>query len=416
MAVANRETIGVVPRIGIRQARVFLAVADCQSVTQAAKALNRSQTSVTKSLHDLEDQLGEKLFDRSSRGVTLTAFGDCLLVRAREAESAFFAAAEFVPPAAMQNSPGVARFFRMDASDRWLDAFVALAEHQSIAAAAEHLGLTTAAVSASVRKLEDVLNTSLFERTPSATLPSQFGAHLARYIKLARSHLRSACDEIACLRGINRGRIVVGTLPFVRTRIVPKAITALLDKHSYLDVSTVEGPYEDLVAGLRCGDIDIVIGALRHESVDNDLSEEAVFDCDLSVIARSGHPLLDNPQARWQDLLQYQWILPRVGTPTRSLFEEVIRARNLQSPLHVIETSSLVLLRGLLLESDRLTVLSRHQIHFEEQSGLLATLPFELGGTSRPFGMTRRRIGALSPAAELLAAEVRRAASQCVGA
>ena len=414
MAVANRESIGAIQRIGIRQARVFLAVADSQSVTQAARTLNRSQTSVTKSLQDLEDQLGERLFDRSSKGVTLTAFGDCLLTRAREAESAFAAAAELVPPAAIQHSAGIARFFRMDVSDRWLDAFVALAEHQRIAVAAEHLGLTSAAVSASVRKLEDTLNTSLFERTPTATMPSQFGAHLARYIKLARSHLRSACDEIACLRGVARGHIVVGTLPFVRTIIVPRAITALLDKHSYLDVSTVEGPYDDLVAGLRCGDIDIVIGALRGEFADNDLKEEAVFDYDLSVIVRSGHPLLEHPEAKWADLLRYQWILPRTGTPTRTLFEEVVHAGNLQLPLHVIETSSLVMLRGLLLESDRLTVLSRHQIRFEEQSGLLATLPFELSGTTRPFGMTRRRIGALSPAAELFAGEFRAAARSCL--
>ena len=95
-------------QIGIRQARVFLAVADNQSVSNAAKALSRSQTSVTKSLHDLEEQLGERLFDRSSRGVTLTAFGSCLLHRAREAEDAFVAAGQLVPPAAMQRSAGTA--------------------------------------------------------------------------------------------------------------------------------------------------------------------------------------------------------------------------------------------------------------------------------------------------------------------
>ena len=93
--------------IGIRQARVFLAVADALSVTRAAKALNRSQTSVTKSLHDLEHQLGVELFDRSSKGVSLTAFGECLLPRAREAGDAFARAGELVPPAAMQQSNSV---------------------------------------------------------------------------------------------------------------------------------------------------------------------------------------------------------------------------------------------------------------------------------------------------------------------
>lgn len=401
--------------IGIRQARVFRAVADCQSVTRAAKSLNRSQTSVTKSLHDLEDQIGEKLFDRTSKGVTLTAFGGCLLNRVEEAAEAFAAAGELVPPAAMQRSASIARFFQMDVSERWLDAFLAVVEHQNIASAAEHLGLTSAAVSASLRKLEDTLNTSLFERTPTAVVPSVFGTELARYIKLARSHLRAACDEIAGLRGVKRGRLVVGSLPFVRTLVVPKAITRLLDNHSYLDVSTVEGPYDDLITGLRCGDIDIVIGALRGDAVDKDLQEEVIFTDSLSVIARAGHPLIRHESIAWKDLLEYQWILPRKGTPTRKLFEQAILGRGLTLPAHVVETSSTVMLRGLLLESDRVTVLSRHQIQFEEKANLLAALPFQLQGTERPIGMTRRRIGALSPAAELFVDELRAVARECVG-
>ncbi len=414
MSVANIETLAAPARISIRQARVFLAVADCQCITQAAKTLNRSQTCVTKSLRDLEVQLGETLFNRSSKGVTLTAFGVCLLKRAKDAEAAFAAAGELVPPVAIRDSASAARFYRMDVSDRWLDAFIAVTEHQNIAAAAEHLGVTTAAVSASVRKLEDSLHASLFDRTPTSNLPSQFGAGLARYVKLARSHLRAACDEIAGLRGVNTGRLVIGTLPFVRTAIVPKAITALLEKYRYLDVATIEGSYDDLVAGLRCGDIDIVIGALREGAGDNDLKEEAVFRNNLSVIVRNGHPLLGKEKCEWRNLLEYQWILPRNGTPTRKLFEQALRARGLALPRHLIETSSLVMLRGLLLESDRLTVLSRHQVSFEAQAGLLAVLPFELRGTSRPFGITSRRNGVLSPAAELFVKEFRVAARICM--
>jgi len=400
--------------IGTRQARIFLAVADTQSVSSAAKLLNRSQTSVTKSLHDLEEQIGERLFDRSSRGVTLTAFGACLLQRARDAAEAFSAAGQLVPPAAMQRSASTARFFRMDVSDRWLDAFLALTEHRNNAAAAEQLGLTPAAVSASLRKLEDTLNTSLFERTPTAMVPTVFGAELARYVKLARSYLRSARDEIAGLRGFKQGRLVVGTLPFVRTIIVPRAITTLLDKHPYFDVSTVEGPYDDLIAGLRCGDVDIVIGALRGDTADKDLLEEAICTDSLSAIVRAGHPLMKRRRLAWQDLLKFGWILPRRGTPTRSLFEQAIAARGLAPPAHVVETSSLVMLRGMLLESDRITVLSRHQIRFEEQAMLLAALPFDLHGTERPIGMTTRALGALSPAAELFVDDVRQAAREFI--
>jgi len=398
--------------IGIRQARIFLAVADSLSVTSAAKSLNRSQTSVTKSLHDLEHQLGVELFDRSSKGVSLTAFGESLLPRAREAAEDFAMAKELVPPAAMQQSSSTARFFRMDVSDKWLDAFLATSEHQNIAAAAEHLGLTPAAISSSLRKLEDTLHTVLFERTPNAIIPSVFGRSLANYVKLARSHLRHACDEISGLQGVNRGHLTVGTLPFVRTVIAPRAITSMLEEHPYLDVSTLEGPYDDLVAALRCGDIDLMVGALRGSSADRDLQEESILDDNLSAVVRAGHPLLNQQALQWQDLLRYQWVLPRHGTPTRALFEAAIVDHGLTVPPHVIETSSLVMIRGLLLESDRVTILSRHQIRFELQTGLLAALPFDISGTGRPIGLTYRKTGSLSPAAKLFADEIRAAAAE----
>jgi LysR family transcriptional regulator of gallate degradation len=185
----------------------------------------------------------------------------------------------------------------------------------------------------------------------------------------------------------------------------------MLEAHPYLDVATVEGPYDDLVAALRCGDIDLMVGALRGRAADKDLLEEAILDDSLSAVVRVGHPLLDRQQLDWQDLLRFQWILPRQKTPTRTLFERAIADQGLTVPPHVIETSSLVMLRGLLLESDRITILSRHQIRFEEQTGQLAALAFDLSGTGRPIGLTHRRNGSLSPAATLFADEVRAAAA-----
>lgn len=397
--------------IGIRQAKIFLAVSDSLSVTRAAGLLNRSQTCVTKSLQELEQQLGVSLFERSPKGVTLTVFGECMLRHAREAAAALATVADEPVPESARRTMRMSRLRSMDVSDRWLDAFLATAEHQDLAVAAEHLGVTSAAVSLSLRKLEDALGAKLLERTPPAVMPTVIGRDLARYVKLARSHLRHAVNELAGLQGARRGRVVVGTLPFVRTIIVPRAITRLLRGHPYLDVATVEGPYDDLAAALRCGDIDLMVGALRGGSADRDLAEERILDESLSVVVRAGHPLCKRAVVRWQDLLAFDWILPRRGTPTRELFEQSVARQGQRVPPHVVETSSLVTLRGMLLESNRITILSRHQVLFEEQYGLLSVLAFALSGTSRPIGITCRRRGELSPAAALLAGEIRAAAA-----
>jgi DNA-binding transcriptional LysR family regulator len=63
--------------------RAFLAVADQRSFTAAAKSLNRTQSAVSAQIKRLEDQIGLKLFARSTTRVEPTAAGDGLVVYAR---------------------------------------------------------------------------------------------------------------------------------------------------------------------------------------------------------------------------------------------------------------------------------------------------------------------------------------------
>lgn len=59
--------------------RVFEAVARLGGMNRAATELNTVQSNVTARIRQLEDSLGEQLFERHSRGATLTAAGRRLL-------------------------------------------------------------------------------------------------------------------------------------------------------------------------------------------------------------------------------------------------------------------------------------------------------------------------------------------------
>ena len=72
----------------LRQLRYFLAVARHGSVTAAAEQLGRTQQAVSKSLQQLEERLGVRLFDRANGPVRLTAFGEMLVEHARTADDA----------------------------------------------------------------------------------------------------------------------------------------------------------------------------------------------------------------------------------------------------------------------------------------------------------------------------------------
>src|SRR5258708_10953320 len=56
----------------------FLAVATDRSFSAAARRLHRTQPAISQAVRRIEDELGERLFDRSSRDGTLTEAGRLL--------------------------------------------------------------------------------------------------------------------------------------------------------------------------------------------------------------------------------------------------------------------------------------------------------------------------------------------------
>jgi DNA-binding transcriptional LysR family regulator len=67
----------------LRQLGYFVTVAEEQNFTRAAQRLRIAQPAVSQQMQGLERELGEVLFDRTARGVRLTAAGEALLPHAR---------------------------------------------------------------------------------------------------------------------------------------------------------------------------------------------------------------------------------------------------------------------------------------------------------------------------------------------
>jgi DNA-binding transcriptional LysR family regulator len=80
--------------LNLHHLRVFAAVADRGGFTRAAEALRLSQPAVSKSVQELERQVGTTLLERAGRASRLTEAGVALAARARELFSVEAAAEE----------------------------------------------------------------------------------------------------------------------------------------------------------------------------------------------------------------------------------------------------------------------------------------------------------------------------------
>jgi LysR family transcriptional regulator of gallate degradation len=239
-------------------------------------------------------------------------------------------------------------------------------------------------------------------------MPTPAGAALALRLKRALAEIRYAVADIASLRGVTQGTVTVGALPLGRTRLLPESIAGVVAKYPGLRVATMEGLFEALAARLRAGDLDFILGALRPVEYASDLQGEPLAEDELGIVCRRGHPWAERKQIPRRDLALARWVLPRVNTPNRMLFEGALTARGLPPPNVVVETSDLAVLRGVLLNSDLLTAISPRQLSYELGAGLLTLLPIPLHDTRRMIGITRRTDSLASPGAKILMEEIAR--------
>src|SRR5579862_1166765 len=67
----------------LRHLRYFVTAAEELSISRAAARLGLSQPPLSRQIHDLEEEIGTALFDRSNKRLQLTAAGEFFLQEAR---------------------------------------------------------------------------------------------------------------------------------------------------------------------------------------------------------------------------------------------------------------------------------------------------------------------------------------------
>ena len=373
--------------VNLRHLHTFGEVARLGSVSAAARAVHISQPAVTQAVAGVERYFGAALLTRSNTGVALTPAGELCARRIERSIS-------HLRDAIAELTRGSARNFDADATrvvrSTHLHALAAVVEHRNFSLAARAQHVSQPSVHRAARELERLIGVPLFEKTSFGITPTREAEKLARRARLAFAEIAQARAEVHALSGGESGRTVIGAMPLARSFLVPTALLKFTQQYPEHHVAIVEGTYEHLLAALRSGDADFLIGALRNPAPVADVVQEHLFDDPLAIIVRAEHPLLARKRVTVSALSKYPWIVPRADTPLRANFNRMFTSAGLPVPTRAIECNSLIAARALLLESDRIMLLSAHQIHYELAAGLLVALPHPAGDVERPIGLTMR--------------------------
>lgn len=382
----------------LMQVRAFIRIADEGSVSRASEALLRAQSVVTRAIRDLEQSLAVPLFERHASGMLLTPYGKAILPRARrvmdELESI---------PALLGHAPHEPLYLL---NTRRLQIFVKLCETQHMQTVARSFRLTQPAISAALKMLEDGAGKSLFERTARGLRPTRASTDILFPVRRALNDLRHIRADVALIKGSLQGMVTVGALPLGRTRILPQAFVRLLADHPGIRIATNESPFDLLALELRAGDVDFIFGALRAQDYASDLYGEKLITEEMVILAGPDHPWLSR-QLTLDDLCGARLVLPRADTPARLLLDAHFSRLGRAALEPVVETGDMAIIRGLLMRSDMLAIVSEHQLEYEIASGELRRLELQLQDTQRSLGLIYRTNGLHSPAAQALIHKIR---------
>ncbi|HET6302699.1 LysR family transcriptional regulator [Microbacterium sp.] len=148
---------------------------------------------------------------------------------------------------------------RHDFTLRQLEHFVAVAEHGSIATAAERLFMSPTAVSLSIRQLERTLDTELLvrKRAQGAQL-TPMGRALLPHAKDVLASATRLTQEIAT-DDVLRGAVDVGCFPSLGPSMLPGFVRAFSSRHPAVKVRFREDALVRLVPELLAGALDLML-------------------------------------------------------------------------------------------------------------------------------------------------------------
>lgn len=248
---------------------------------------------------------------------------------------------------------------------RQLEHFLVAINHSSLRAAAEVAGLTQPALSKSLRKLEEQLGVSLFERTPRGIEPTSTARILERHAKVILADSRYAEMEIAALRKGTTGSLRIGAGLIWSLGPLPRILAGILERYPNLQVEVRAGIAGPLLPLIAAGDIDLFLGTMRaldEMLTDRDRREDLVIEpilkVEMSAFVRADHPLPADVEVTAEDLRSYPW----AGFADDHWQEEELRTAfdglGLAPPTITLRTNSIAALLAIVSQSNHVILLA----------------------------------------------------------
>lgn len=286
---------------------------------------------------------------------------------------------------------------------RHISGFLAIAQERNLGRAAERLHLSQPAISKTLSELEALAGARLVERGRHGARLTPEGEHFLRYALDVGQALDSAGAALSNAVMPRATALEIGALPTVASGILPDALIRMRAVRPHAGVRVRTGTNALLLAALKAGELDFVLGRMADPSAMQGLSFEFLYAEPLVMAVRPRHPLLAQSAVSLPAVLAYPLIVAPQGTVPRLNTDAYFDAHALRVPPECIETLSVSVARLVAQRSDAVWITPERAARDDVGAGALATLPLPMKGAEEPVGIVRRSAGTISELAQTFA-------------
>ena len=222
--------------------------------------------------------------------------------------------------------------------------FYDVAKYGSFSKAAEFTFTTQSAISKSIKKLEDELETQLFYRNNNGIELTEKGTELLFYVEKSYGNLLTAERLMLESENLERGNLRIGLPSHIASFFFFDKIVDFHNKYPNIEITLMSGPTRQLLELINKHQLDFIIDTSPIRTNNMDLSIVTLRTIQYTFFCRSDVYDKYKDIKTIKDLEHYLLILPVEGTSNRKMLDELLIKNNVKPDKIInIHTSEVIL-------------------------------------------------------------------------
>jgi LysR family hydrogen peroxide-inducible transcriptional activator len=152
---------------------------------------------------------------------------------------------------------------------------LAVAEHRNFTVASEHSFVTQPTLSMQIQKLEEELDTKIFNRSKKPIQLTEIGKKIIEQAKIIVDESNRITDIVEQQKGYIGGDFKLGIIPTIMPTLLPLFLKTFIKKYPKVNLKIEELTTEEIIKKLEDGHIDVGIAATPLENVN--IKEKVIY-------------------------------------------------------------------------------------------------------------------------------------------